>query len=381
MRVALVSPYDFAVPSGVNSHIRELARELRGRDHHVSVFAPGNAEMSTEAGVHLIGRSFPVPSGGSLARVTLSPRSGAWTRRQLDEGQFDVIHLHEPLVPILPLQFLRLARVPKVGTFHTARDGGSRLYFLNHRWLRRYAKLLDGRVAVSRAAAELVSRYFPGTYRVIPNGLDIQHFAHRCEPDERLGAFGRYILFVGRFEERKGLDVLLDAFAMLKARFSDLHLVVVGDARRRTRYEDIVQEMGLADVHFAGYVPNDQLPAYYQRAAAFCAPNTGNESFGRILPEAMAAGTPIVASRIKGFTDVVTDEVDGLLVPPGDAEALSRALERVLEDKALAGALTQRGTKTVQRYSWQVVTDELVAFYEEVIRQAERRVDSGAAAK
>ncbi|HSE45377.1 MAG TPA: glycosyltransferase, partial [Gemmatimonadales bacterium] len=176
-------------------------------------------------------------------------------------------------------------------------------------------------------------------------------------------------------------DVLLDAFAMLKARFSDLHLVVVGDARRRTRYEDIVQEMGLADVHFAGYVPNDQLPAYYQRAAAFCAPNTGNESFGRILPEAMAAGTPIVASRIKGFTDVVTDEVDGLLVPPGDAEALSRALERVLEDKALAGALTQRGTKTVQRYSWQVVTDELVAFYEEVIRQAERRVDSGAAAK
>jgi phosphatidylinositol alpha-mannosyltransferase len=121
MRVALVSPYDFAVPSGVNSHIRELARELRGRDHHVSVFAPGNAETPTEDWVHLIGRSFPVPSGGSLARVTLSPRSGAWTRRQLEEGQFDVIHLHEPLVPILPLQFLRLARVPKVGTFHTAR--------------------------------------------------------------------------------------------------------------------------------------------------------------------------------------------------------------------------------------------------------------------
>jgi phosphatidylinositol alpha-mannosyltransferase len=173
----------------------------------------------------------------------------------------------------------------------------------------------------------------------------------------------------------QGLDVLLDAFAVLKARYPDLHLVVVGRA---------------PPFPLRGHRPGDGLNvlrkyscdgSYYQRAAAFCAPNTGNESFGRILPEAMAAGAPIVASRIKGFTDVVTDEVDGLLVPPGDADALARALQRVLDDDALADALTERGWKTVQRYSWQVVTDEIVAYYEEVIQQAERRVDSGAAAK
>lgn len=369
MRIALVSAYDFGIPSGVNSHIVHLSNELEHRGHNTTIFAPG---VGDHENVQLSGRSFPVPSGGSIARVSVSPRSSRWVRAHLERGNFDIVHVHEPLVPMLPIQFLRHADVPKLGTFHTAREKGSRLYALSHRFMRRYERLLDGRVAVSKAASRLASRYFPGrTYRHIPNGIDLKRFASEQPAPAELLALQPYVLFVGRFEKRKGIDVLLRAYRHLKSRMPELNLVVVGGGEKKSRYEPVAVRMGLKDVHFAGYVSDDLLPLYYRHAAVFCAPNTGNESFGMILTEALASQTPVVASSIQGFVDVVTHDHDALLVPPRDADALAETLEYLLKDKDLADRLTRQGIETVQRYSWEVVTDEIIAYYEELIAGAQ----------
>jgi len=367
LKVALVSPYDIGIPGGVNAHIAHLANALRDRGHHAWIFAPGRRDIEVAEGITLMGRSIPVPSGGSLARVTLSPRSGRRVKKELARQHFDIIHLHEPLVPVLPMQFMRFSNAPKVGTFHTARENGSRLYNFNHRLLRRWSRMLDGRIAVSAAAASLVSRYFPGDYEVIPNGIDLGRFSTRVLPPPGLESLQPYVLFVGRFEERKGLPVLLEAFRTVQARHPEMRLVVVGHGSRRQQYEQYAEDLNVHGVHFAGYVPDESLPAYYQHAAAFCAPNTGNESFGMVLIEAMAAGVPVVASRIDGFREVVRDGEHGLLVPPLDARALAEALCRVLSDQPLATALCLRGFQRARDFSWNSVVDRVVDYYECVL--------------
>lgn len=370
LKVALVSPYDVGIPSGVNVHIAHLASALRDRGHHAWIFAPGRRDIEVSEGVTLMGRSIPVPSGGSLARVSLSPRSGRRVKTELARHDFDIIHLHEPLVPVLPMQFMRFSGVPKVGTFHTARENGSRLYDFNHRLLRRWARMLDGRIAVSTAASRLVSHYFPGDYEVIPNGIDLERFSNPVLSPPEIEALRPYVLFVGRFEERKGLPVLLEAFRAVQARVPNIRLVVVGQGSRRAQYEQYAEDLNVHGVHFTGYVPNELLPAYYQQAAAFCAPNTGNESFGMVLIEAMAAGVPVVASRIDGFREVVTEGEHGLLVPPLDAAALADALCTVLTDVPLARSLCLKGLQRARHFSWDSVVDRVVDYYEDVLEQS-----------
>jgi phosphatidylinositol alpha-mannosyltransferase len=364
----MVSPYDIATPGGVNAHVAHLARELEANGHEVRIYAPGSRRTVTLPGTKVMGRPISFPSGGSTARVTISPRTGRRVRAELETG-FDVVHVHEPLVPVLPIQFLRFSTCVNVGTFHAARENGSRLYSFNHRLLRRWSQKLDGRIAVSPSAARLVSRYFPGQYEVIPNGVDVPRFATPLPPPAALQGIGRYILFVGRFEERKGLPVLLEAFAGLKARRPDLHLVVVGKGDRQALYEEWIAYNRLSDVHFAGYVSDDELPAYYQHAAAFCAPNTGNESFGMILLEAMAAGRPVVASNIEGFAAVVTHGVEGLLVPPRDPGALATALDQLLDDPQLGRALGARGALRAREFSWPSVAKRVTAYYERLLSE------------
>ncbi len=372
LRVALVSPYDIGTPSGVNVHIANLANALRQRGHHAWIFAPGRHDVEAAEGITLMGRSIPVPSGGSLARVTFSPRSGRRVKKELARHDFNVIHLHEPLVPVVPMQFMRLSNAHKIGTFHTARENGSRLYDFNHRLLRRWARTLDGRIAVSTAAARLVSHYFPGHYEVIPNGIDFDRFATRVLAPPEIESLQPYVLFVGRFEERKGLPVLLEAFRAVQARLPHVRLVVAGQGSRRQQYEQYAEDLNIHGVHFAGHVPNELLPAYYQHAAAFCAPNTGNESFGMVLIEALAAGTPVVASNIDGFREVVRDGEHGILVPPLDTAGLADALCRVLTNDALAASLRLKGFERARDFSWDSVVDRVVEYYESVLERPPR---------
>ncbi len=369
MKIALVSPYDITVPSGVNANIEHLAVEFRRRGHDVRTYAPGPPREEPDPFHVTLGRSLPVPSAGSLARVTFSPSILGAVRRLLAEEQFDIVHLHEPLVPSLPPVFLRFSKTVNVGTFHAAHDRGSPLYSLFRMPLRRWASRLHGRIAVSPAAAHLVDRYFPGDYHIIPNGVDVDRFRAEVPCPPEVLARRPYVLFVGRFEPRKGLPVLLRAFQQLKARRPDLHLVVVGEGSRRKKYERWVRDQALRDVHFTGYVSNGELAAYYQHAAVFCAPNTGNESFGIILLEAMAAGAPVVASNIEGFAAVVEHEVSGLLVPPRDPGALADALERTLTDADLAHSMAATGSLRVPEFSWPQVSERILAYYEQLLAE------------
>lgn len=362
MKIAQVSPYDIAVPGGVNTHMAHLAREFRARGHAVQIIAPG-PRPSRDPDVTVLGRTLPFPSGGSLAHVTVTPWLGPRVRRLLARGQFDVIHLHEPLISSLTLEVLRRSQAVTVATFHAAHEGGSKLYALFRPLLAPLVARLDVRIAVSPAAARLAGRYFPGAYTVVPNGIDVARFA-TPRPRPRALPAGPYLLFVGRLEPRKGLPYLLRAYARLRPSFPDLHLVVVGAGRRQARYTAWAAAHSLAGVHFAGYVPDAELPAYYQHATLFCAPNTGNESFGIVLLEAMAAGCPVVASDIEGFRTVLTHEQEGLLVPPRDPEALAAALARLLRAPDERRCLAAHGRARAAQFAWPRIAATVLTLYE-----------------
>jgi len=367
MKIALVSAYDIAIPSGVNANIEHLAVEFRRHGHDVRTYAPGPPRDEPDPFHITLGRSIPVPSGGSLARITLSPSIIGAVRRLLERERFDVIHLNEPLVPALPPVFLYYSKSINVGTFHAAHENGSISYSLSRPLLRSWVKKLHGRIAVSTAARGLVERYFPGHYDIIPNGVDVERFRAEVPCPPEILAARPYVLFVGRFEDRKGLPVLLQAFQVLKARRPELSLVIVGEGNRRKEYEAWVRSRTVPGVHFVGYVRGSLLPAYYQHAAVYCAPNTGNESFGIVLLEAMAAGAPVVASNIEGFSAVVTDGVDGVLFPPRDPEALAAALERVATSPELAASLREGAALKAPDYSWPYVASRILDYYGDLL--------------
>jgi len=366
MKIALVSPYDLAVPGGVNSHIHHLAENFAALGHEVRLIAPASDLSTLPENAIVIGRPRSIPAGGSVARMAMSPRLASPVRRVLQEEAFDVVHVHEPLVSFLPIQFLRFSKAVNVGTFHAARDRGAYLYSYTRRLLKGCFRRLDGKIAVSQAAARLVAPHFPGYYNIIPNGVDIERFSAPCDPFPSLNDGMLNILFVGRLEKRKGLRYLLRAFARIKAVRPDARLVVVGsaDPRQRRGYEGWVRESNLRDVIFTGYVPLAELPRYHRSADVFCAPNTGNESQGIVLLEAMAAGLPVVASNIDGFAGVLTHGVEGLLVRPKDSEALAEALLELATDADLRESMSAKARERAQHFSWERVSQRVLSYYE-----------------
>ncbi len=377
MKIGLVSPYDLAVAGGVNSHIHHLAENYIALGHEVRLIAPSsNLSMLGENAI-AIGKPMAISAGGSIARMTMAPRLATPIRRVLREEAFDVVHVHEPLVSFLPIQFLRFSDAVNVGTFHAARDNRARLYSYIRRLLKSCFRRIDGKIAVSLAAMRLVQPHFPGYYNIIPNGVDVERFAAPYEPLPELDDGKVNILFVGRLEKRKGLRYLLRAFAMLKAQRPDTRLVVVGayDERQRRGYERWVRESNLADVVFAGYASLDDLPRFHASSQIFCAPNTGNESQGIILLEAMAAGLPVVASNIEGFAGVLTEGIEGTLVRPKDGELLSRALLGLVDSRDLRDEMGARGRERAQHFSWEQVSRRVLSYYERL--DYEKRLAGG----
>ncbi|MFQ5880247.1 MAG: glycosyltransferase family 4 protein [Dehalococcoidia bacterium] len=372
MRIALVSPYDFAIPGGVNNHIRYLAQQFAHLGHDVRIVAPSSQPPPGDiANLVVMGRRpVGVPAGGSIAHVALSPGLARAVRRLLEGEGFAVVHLHEPFMPFVPLQFLRFSQAVNIGTFHAVKDKGNRLYSVFRPLVGRYVRYLDGRTAVSPVARNLIHRYLPGDYEVIPNGIEFHHFARPAPPLPGLADGRPTILFVGRQEKRKGLTYLLWAFARVKAQLPEARLLIVGpDGGIRQGCQRLIDKLRLRDVIFADFVPYQDLPRYYQAADVFCAPNLGNESFGIVLLEAMAAGTPVVASAIEAFTALVEDGVEGLLVPPRDAEALAAALLRLLADRQRRQAMGHCGQLKAQGYDWGRIAHQTIAYYQRVAQE------------
>ncbi|MSQ11663.1 MAG: glycosyltransferase family 1 protein [Dehalococcoidia bacterium] len=365
MRIAFVSPYDFAYPGGVTNHIEHLSHEFEQRGHHVTILAPSSRSPSelNQPNLVPIGRPVPIPSAGSVARITLSVWRMGKVREALDRGRFDVVHIHEPLSPLVPTFALLYSRALTVATFHAYRER-SFFFPVSKAFLRPLLARLDGRIGVSRPAIDFVSQFFPGDYQIIPNGIDVQHFQGPVEPFPQFMDGKTNLLFVGRAEKRKGLRFLVAAFSRLKWEFPDLRLIVVGPGNPDNDSLQVIGERGVQDVLFTGPVPYKDLPRYYHSAHIFCAPATGKESLGIVLLEAMAAGKPIVASNIAGYATVVQPDVQGLLVPPKSEDALAAALRRLLQHPELWPAMGQAGVAHAQDYAWPRVADAVLGYYE-----------------
>ena len=369
MKIALVSPYDWLTPGGVNRHVEQLAGHLASAGHVVRILAPAS-EPVADPRVIVAGYPVPIPAAGSSARISLDPLLGRRVRRILDDEQFDVVHVHEPLMPTLPIQVLRHSRaanpdVVNVGTFHARKDGGNRLYGYGRLLLKRWFREIDGKIAVSPPAARYVERYFPGYYNVIPNGVDIERWDDPAlEPLPEFDDGAVNILYVGRAEKRKGLPYLIRAFGIVNARDPHTRLIVVGpDSRHWHRYRTSV-DGGRRNVVFRSDVSNADLPRYHRSADIFCSPATGHESQGIVLLEAMAARLPVVASNIDGYASVLTNGVEGRLVPPQDVIALADALTALVRDPAQRARMATAGRQRAEHYSWPRITARLLAYYE-----------------
>ena len=366
MRIALVSPYDYPYPGGVTEHIAALAAGLERRGHRVRILSPASSGGERLAGdrVYRLGSVVRVPYHGSLARITLSLGLGGKVRAILERERFDVVHLHEPLLPTLPLTVLALTRTATVGTFHAYWDR-SLFYALGRPLLRRAFARLDARVAVSAAAERYVGRYFPGAYTRIPNGVDTTRFRPDLEPLPAAAGAGPSVLFVGRLEPRKGFMYLLRAFALLSRSLPEARLLVAGaySADEHRRYAQLAAALGVGRVAFLGRLDPDELARCYASAAVCCAPSLGGESFGIVLLEAMASGRPVVCSDIPGYHEVVQPEHQGLLVPPADPPALAAALLRLLGDPVLRERLGAAGRRRAADFDWERVTARVEAIY------------------
>ena len=371
MKIGLVSPYDFAYPGGVASHISSLESRFTRMGHEVKVIAPASRPIPDFGDRFIaIGKPYPIPSSDSIIRIPISLRLASSIKETLEREKFDILHLHEPFMPMLCSAVLRFSNTVNVGTFHACQ--GKPGYNVGRpisTWMiRRRLHKLNGRIAVSKPARDFHARYVPGHYEIIPNGIDLERFTMDVSPFEEYRDSKLNILFVGRLEFRKGVNYLLKAYLRIKSEFPDSRVLIVGPGTRlRKRYERWVKKNRLEDIIFIGYVSSDDLLRYYQTADIFCAPATSRESFGIVLLEAMAMGKPIVATNIEGYASVATDGEDSLLVPPQNDQEMAWALGTHLSDENLRREMGNRGRQKAERYSWEHVAGRVLDYYGRVL--------------
>jgi len=377
MKIALVSPYDFSYPGGVVRHIASLERHFTRMGHVVKIIAPASSPVEGYGDRFIaIGKPRPVPTSGSIARITISLTLTNKVKEVLEKEKFDIIHLHEPLAPTLCTTVLRLSNTINIGTFHATESKPS------YRWTKplflsgfykKWFNKLHGRIAVSKPAMDFINRFFPATYDIIPNGIDLEHFSPEVKPLEQFMDGKINLLFVSRLEKRKGLEYLLKAYRLIKPDYPDTRLIIVGPGTRlRKKYEKMVADAQLEDVIFTGAVDYQDLPRYYKSADIFCAPATGHESFGIILLEAMATGKPVVASSISGYSTVVSHGVDGLLVPPKQEVPLAQAITTLIRSEELRRKMGEQGIKKSANYGWEYISRRVMNYYLSILMNHSR---------
>lgn len=373
LKIAMVSPYDFTWPGGVTAHVSQLTNELRRFGHQVQVLAPHSPSRQGDDSTPFVplGRSIPVPSGGSVARVSLSWWLYRRIRSLLERESFDIIHLHEPLAPVLPLCVLEASNAVNIGTFH-AYYNRQHLYRLSQPIVKRWHDRLHGRIAVSPVARRYVNNFFPRDYEIIPNGIDVDHFSKNVQPWPQYQDGKTNILFVGRLEKRKGLRYLLDAYSRLQWELPNTRLLVVGPGSPDNESHRILSARNPQDVVMVGKVSYRDLARYYATADIFCSPATGAESFGIVLLEAMAAGKPVVASDIEGYNGIVSHGKQGLLVPKRDPQALSDTLSYLANNPDLRARMGGQGQQMVEQYRWSSVARRVEDYYYETIETVQQ---------
>lgn len=354
LRVGMVCPYSLSVPGGVQAQVLGLSRELRRMGVEVRVLGPCDGPPPATF-VTPLGNSLPTAANSSIAPLAPDPACALRTMRVLFDEQFDVLHLHEPFAPGPTMTAMLLHPAPIVATFHAAGDSAS--YKYGFMAMRAAARNIARRVVVSKDALAMVEEPVPGEYETLFNGVELEAFrnggTHRAE--------GPTIFFCGRHEERKGLDVLLAAMQRLGPEVT-LWIASEGPDTARLR----AQTSGDRRIVWLGRIDDEEKIARLRGADVFCAPSLHGESFGVVLIEAMAAGTCIVASGLDGYRNVATDDVDALLVSPGDVDALAAALTRALADSALADRLVTAGRARAEHFSMRRLAERYAEIYREV---------------
>ncbi|MFE9021738.1 glycosyltransferase family 4 protein [Streptomyces sp. NPDC007808] len=378
MRIGLVCPYSWDVPGGVQFHIRDLAEYFIRLGHEVSVLAPADDDTPLPPYVVSAGRAVPVPYNGSVARLNFGFLSAARVRRWLHDNAFDVIHIHEPTSPSLGLLTCWAAQGPIVATFHTS-NPRSRAMIAAYAILQAALEKISARIAVSEYARRTLVEHLGGDAVVIPNGVDVDFFA-RAEPNPDWqsegargavegggeGRAGETIGFIGRIDEpRKGLPVLMRALPKILAARPRTRLLVAGRGDEEEAVESLPAELR-SRVEFLGMISDEDKARLLRSVDLYVAPNTGGESFGIILVEAMSAGAPVLASDLDAFAQVLDQGAAGELFANEDADALAEAAVRLLEDPKRRAELRERGSAHVRRFDWSTVGADILSVYETV---------------
>jgi phosphatidylinositol alpha-mannosyltransferase len=366
MRVGIVCPYAWNIPGGVQSHIRDLAEALIELGHSVSVITTADEGVPLPDYVVAAVKPVAVPYNGSVARVSLGPVSANRVRRWIKEGNFDVLHVHEPTAPSLSMLACWIASGPIVATVHTAMPK-SRVLTAALPVIRSALEKINGRIAVSEAARTMLVEHLGGDAVLIPNGVATRHYAGPVEPLPGWPGDGGAIGFLGRMDEtRKGLPVLLEAFAILGTERPALRLLIAGPGDAAEALEQV--PAALRDrVVLLGQISDEDKVRMLHSVDVFCAPNTGGESFGIVLAEAMAAGAPIVASDLDAFRRVLRGGRAGELFANGDPADLARAAGMLLDNPERRRELSAAATAAVSTYDWSVVAKDVVNVYETVV--------------
>jgi phosphatidylinositol alpha-mannosyltransferase len=372
VRIGIVSPYSFDIPGGVQNHIMDLAEALLGLGHEVSVLAPADDDAELPDYVVPAGRAVPLPYNGSVARIAFGPVSTARVRRWLAKGRFDVLHVHEPISPSLSFLAVLSARGPVVATFHTAMTR-SRALSAAQTFVQPVIEKITARIAVSELARKVQVEHLGGGAVEIPNGVAVAKFASAAPlpgwPGED-GALG----FLGRFTEpRKGFPLLRTAYVALARRRPGLRLLVAGPGDRDELYQDIPPELH-DRVEFLGLVSEADKARMLRSVDIYVAPNTGGESFGMILTEAMAAGAAIAASDLDAFKRVLDGGRAGALFPNGDAPALTTLLGDLLDDPGRRAELSSCARTVVATFDWPSVANRVLEVYATAIEATDGRV-------
>jgi phosphatidyl-myo-inositol alpha-mannosyltransferase len=370
MRVGLVCPYDWEVPGGVREHISGLAEALMDLGHDVSVIAPADDDAELPPYVVPAGRAVPVPYNGSVARLAFGFLSAGRVRRWLKDGDFDVLHVHEPAAPSLSLLACWVADGPIVATMHAAIPR-SRALHAAQPILASALEKISGRIAVAEAARSTLVEHLGGDAVLIPNGLHVSRY-EKAEPLQGFPGTGGTLGFLGRMDEaRKGLDILLAAFNQMALERPGLRLLIAG----RGDPDEVLDQVSgpLRDrVVLLGQVSDADRLRMLHSVDVFCAPNTGGESFGYVLVEAMASGAPIVASDLEAFRQVLRGGAAGELFPMGDPAGLAAAAGRLLDDPARRASLAAEASVAVKEFDWSVVARDVLRVYEAVSPAAGR---------
>ncbi|MFG1675856.1 glycosyltransferase family 4 protein [Micromonospora sp. NPDC049282] len=377
MRIGIVCPYSFDVPGGVQNHVMDLAEALLGLGHEVSVLAPADEDSALPPYVVSAGRAVALPYNGSVARIAFGPVSTARVRRWINRGDFDVLHVHEPLTPSLSMLAVLCARGPVVATFHTAMTR-SRVLSAAQGVLQILLERITARIAVSALARKVQVEHMDGGAVEIPNGVAVAKFAGVDPlpgwPGECAPGSGGTLGFLGRFTEpRKGFPILRDAFVALAPRRPGLRLLVAGPGDADELFGRFPAD--LRDrVTFLGLVSEPDKARMLRSVHLYVAPNTGGESFGMILTEALAAGTAVVASDLDAFRRVLDGGRAGRLFPTGDAVALRAVLTELLDDAGQRAGLTGWGDQAVANFDWPVVARRVLEVYAAAIEATDGRV-------